>query len=486
MKRVLCLFLFVITLQGFSQQYPLFHANSKKLFNTPLVWDSSYSIRFDSVRWEGADSVYYNHTGLDHNSITSDSCMFWGGPQCQQQNVSWIGTRIEKKTSGLYTFYNRQQEALQFDFALPTGDSAIVYQDFWQIFRIISEGKDTATILGYQDSVMIFRISHRYLNGNPINSVLHQQHIRIGKTLGLTDFIRIDQFPGMLQMMTLRGNTNPDAGLVRMTNEFLYNHQPGDEIQFFESFSGSAGQPPFQKYTKQLFLSRIDTPDSLIYTVQVSVFEPGNPQQNMDTVRLAYYRYTVYAEIPFDYIDQTTPFVERKIAHRNYCGIPLWTYRIRPNPMMYCVTDNCWGTMDTGGPPPIEETIFVEGLGLYTHVYGIFGPPPMGFTSFFGIHYFKKNGIICGNEAILNIDEAADQSAAVSIYPNPVTDFLQIETKEPGTTQIWFTTLTGQELGTQTLHQPITAVDLREFAKGVYFLQITNSNRTYSVKVIKN
>jgi hypothetical protein len=475
-----------LSLQGFSQQYPLFNANSKKLFNTPLVWDSSYSIQFDSVRWEGADSVYYNHTGLEDNSIISDSCMFWGGPQCQQQNVSWIGTRIEKNPSGQYTFYNRQQEALQFDFALPTGDSAIVFQDSWQIFRIISEGKDTATILGYPDSVMIFRISHRYLNGNPINSVLHQQHIRIGKTLGLTDFIRIDQFPDMLQMMTIRGNTNPEAGLVRITNEFLYDHQPGDEIQFYESFSGSGGQPPFQRYTKHLFLSRTDTPDSLIYTVQVSIFEPGNPQQTVDTVSLAYYRYTVYAEIPFDYIDQTTSYVERKIAHKNYCGIPRWTYRIRPNPMAYCATDNCWGTMDTGGPPPIEETIFVEGLGLYTHIYGIFGPPPMGFSSWFGIHYFKKNGVICGNEAILNIDDVDNQSKEVSIYPNPAEDYLQIKLQNPVPTHIRISSVTGQILLKQTLNQAVTTIDLQGLAKGIYFLHYDKQNGTHTLKLIKN
>jgi len=486
MKQLFCFFLLILSITGFSQKYPLFTANSRKLFIPPLVWDTSFSIQFDSVRLEGADSVYYNHTGLDDNSITSDSCMFWGGPQCRQQNVSWIGTRIQQHPSGKYTFFTRQADTLTFDFSLPAGDSAVFYQDSWQVFRIISEGKDTASILGYPDSVMVFRISHHDLIGNPVNSALHHQQIRIGKNLGLTDFIRIDQFPGMLQMMTIRGNTNPDAGLVRITNEILYDHQAGDEIQFYESFSGFAGQPPFQQYTKHLFLSRIDTPDSIIYTVQVSVFEPGNPQQTQDTVRLAYYRYTIYAEIPFDYIDQTFPYIERKVYRKNYCGIPRWTYSIRPVPMAYCATDNCWGTMDTGGPPMMEETIFVEGLGLYTHTYGIFSPPPMGFSSFFGINYFKKNGIICGNEAILGIYNPDNQDIDVIIYPNPVEDYLQIKLQNPVTTHIRISSLTGQVLLSQTLNQAQTTLDLSELANGVYFLRYDNPNGTRTLKLIKH
>lgn len=485
MKYLHLVFLLLIIHALQAQEYKPFHAGSKKLFTSDLVPDTSFSIQFDSVRLAGVDSLYYNHTLIESIPVPSDSCMFWGGPFCQKQIMTWLGTPVRATPSGSYTFYTRTGDSLTVDFSLSPGDSAGIFQDNGQVFRLISEGKDTLTWLGFTDSVAIFRISHANQNGNPINSLLNQYPVYIGKQLGLITFFRVDQFPALIQPMSLRGNADPELGKTKITAASLYDHQPGDVIQYYESHSGFGPLAPWQRYTKHTFLSRTESPDSLIYSVQESFFEPGNPQQSEDTITLSYYRHTLYAELPFDRLDPSANYVERTLALRNYCGVPRWTYTLNPLYLSYCASENCWGMMDSGGPPDIQESILTEGLGLYHFSSGIFAPPPQGYSYQRSIHYFRKNGQTCGNEAVLSADAAGTPGISARLIPNPAGETVSVEAIGFRTAAIWLCSPDGKVISTTEMQNSRCDLSLSGLQNGLYFVRICTEKGVTNLKLLK-
>lgn len=484
--KYLNLFLFLLMLLNLqAQEYKPFHAGSNKLYlNTPYS-DSAFSIRFDTVIASGIDSLYYNHSLLDDIPVQSDTCMFWGGPSCRKQLNSWLGRKVKASPAGVYTFYPRNGDSLMLDFSLASGDTLVIYQDLMQRFRIIGEGKDTLTWLGFTDSVASFRLIHHHLNGNPIPSALQNYTLKIGKQLGLIQFFRIDQFPNLLQPMVLYGNSQPDLGKTIITGASLYDHHAGDVIQYYESHSGFGPQQAYQRYTKHQFLSRTETPDSLSYSVIETVFEPGNTQQSEDTVTLSYYKHAVFGSLPFDRIDQTTIFYDRYISMPEYCGIPRWTYTLQPGHLVYCAADTCWGQLDTGGPPLIEQTILVEGLGIYRFNSAVLYPPPQGYTYQRRIHYFKKDGLICGNEAVLSAETILATGISAQLIPNPAGDRVRVEASGFQTATIWLSSPEGRVITVTEMQDSRCDLSLNGLKNGIYFVRIFTEKGITNLKLLK-
>jgi hypothetical protein len=489
MKRILTIIFLLSVFLASAQDYKLFHAGSKKLFTNLPAEDSTYSIGYDSVRLIGGDSVYYNYTGIEDNWIQSDSCMFWGGPYCQQQNKpSWIGSRIISGNDNKYIFLTAQNDSLNLNFDLILGDSALIYQDVTQKFYLVYEGADTTTILGIADSARYFRISHQDASGIVINSALNNKKVIIGKIMGLAQFFRIDLFPQILQAFKLVGNTSPAAGLSRLTNEMLYDHQPGDVIQYCDMSSHPWGPPElnYTRYIKHIFLSRNETQDSLFYSVARIRFDMGSTLQTIDTIMLKYKKSDILAEVPYDKLDQGQSLVYKTLQKTNYCGLSLWTYTLSPGYLMYCADDNCWGSYDTQGPPAMGKTTYVCGLGLYIGQSSVTSPPPAGYSSFYGIVYFKKNGIICGNEEILGISEPLKPISHFSVFPNPAGDNLFIKTEMAENGSISMSNLQGQEILNITLDEPTIRIDISGLNPGIYLLKMISGRYVEIKKIVKD
>ncbi len=438
---------------------------------------------FDTVISTGNDSVYYHFLKLSDSYIISDSCFFWGGNECIQQNVSeWAGNKIIHNNSDLYTFFNLNKDSLIFHFSADMQDTALFYQDNTQKLFTVYKKSDTLTVLNNPDSARYYTIIHTDQNGDTISSPLNQYDIIIAKNHGLTQFFQIDSFPQILKPITLIGNISPAGGLFALTNEIIYDYQPGDEIQYYQYYHQSGGPPwnNFGKFVKHTILSKTLTADSLFYEVATEMFYTDSAQLVKDTIFIKFLRNETLAVIPFEKFDGST----KTLMLTDYCGINLWTYSENSfNSMIFCAYDTCWGSMDTGGPPPYTTKKYVAGLGMYYQVASVFSPPPVGYTTGSNIVYFKKNGIPCGQESFSGITEEENMTPSVNIFPNPAQDEIQITSTDQLQLLTLFS-LNGQRMFSAPLNSTTSTLNISHLADGMYFAQILLNDNTLIVKKI--
>lgn len=470
MKKLLLYLMILLSAQCLGQNYKLFNATSKKLFGNLPVPESTYSLSIESANEVGADSVYYNFFGLSSVEFISDTCEFWGGPYCKQQNVPvWAGKKIEFNNKYSYYFFNLNNDTLTFSFDKELDGPVPFFRDSIQEFSLFYEKDDTLTVLNKPDSARIFRIAHTDLDGNVIDSQLNGEHIIISKKFGLTQFFVIDSFPSVLKPLTLLGNSNPDAGFYQLTSEMVYNYQPGDEVQFNEKSHYEGYQPPwltFNRYRKLEFLERKETNDSLIYKVKQEIFYIDSAGLQTDTITKRYLRSKVIAQIPFEKFD----WRNRRLYQAGYCGQIRWTYSTDSyNDATYCAADTCWGSRDVPGPPEHRVTSTVFGLGIYDdnrYVEGLDG---------YHIHnkivYFKKDTVVCGNEVVMSIGEHHGFKHKISLSPNPASGVVQIITSgEP--IKIMLIDMTGNVRLIRFTSATELSLDVSLLNDGLYFVKV--------------
>jgi len=489
MKQILTITLLLLSILCFGQDYKLFNASSQKVYTNFPVPDSTFSIAFDSAALVGTDSVYYNFTqpGM---IITSQNCQFWGGPQCTKQDrQTWLGARIMYNNASIYNFFTLDGEMLSFDFSVSGEDSTLFFENQAEKFYITFEKADTLTVLNYADSVRIYTIIHTDASGSTINSTLNGEQIIVAKTLGLIQFLQVDAFPGILNPVYLIGNVSPDLGLAKLTNEILYEHSVGDEIQIRDYLNYNyPSSDNHERYIKYTFRSKTVTMDSISYQADRHVFDKGSSTSTNDIVELTYLRNEIITKLPYDYLKPEYYLATRKLYMNDYCGLNLWTYSVNQDRgLRYCSDENCWGSNDVPGPPPTEETIYTIGLGIFNNLYSdhaIATPPTSGYTLSQSVIYFKKNSISCGSEAILGIEENNPKRILLRVYPNPAEDFITIETSVTKESSVSINNLHGQEIYKQHLSDKLTRIDISNLKRGFYLVKLTTENSVLVEKII--
>jgi len=91
-----------------------------------------------------------------------------------------------------------------------------------------------------------------------------------------------------------------------------------------------------------------------------------------------------------------------------------------------------------------------------------------------------------GNDfyVIAGINE--QQESRLSIYPNPATDKITIETSAiPTKSQLSIMNLSSQEILTRQITEPKTQIDISNLPSGVYFVRLTNDKSVEVGKFIK-
>ena len=78
------------------------------------------------------------------------------------------------------------------------------------------------------------------------------------------------------------------------------------------------------------------------------------------------------------------------------------------------------------------------------------------------------------------------QETRLSLYPNPATDIITIETSATqAQCQLSILNLSGQELITRQITQPKTQIDVSALPSGVYFVRLTNERTVEVGKIVK-
>ncbi len=83
------------------------------------------------------------------------------------------------------------------------------------------------------------------------------------------------------------------------------------------------------------------------------------------------------------------------------------------------------------------------------------------------------------------IDEIPELNASISVYPNPVADFLNLEIKNAAGMKICFTlySMDGKVISTKQMDSDVAEIPMFGFAPSTYFLRV--SNKTQNLKTFK-
>ncbi|MBK6883606.1 MAG: T9SS type A sorting domain-containing protein [Flavobacteriales bacterium] len=453
------------------QDFRLFNAAGGYVFASTDVLPTTFSITYDSLTVVGSDTIIHIGKNFNGSDNSDELCPFWGQVCYHMSLPSVFGRSITHGSSGEYVFHNNNGADLLFDAQLPEGDTMTMYQDADQRFLLTRTGTDQLAVLGQIDSVRHFELIHQDLSGSPIGSPLNGVDISIGKELGLITFFAVDSFPIVLQPLVLLGMTSPPLGFHQITNEMVFDHQPGDEIQtHFWNYYYFAPLPPwlqpYNYYSTRTILSRQETADSLIYDVQYERFDFGGTTSVVAYQSIAYHKQTVIAEIPFDRFNGTSQGLNKA----DHCGVAFWEYYASPsNSLVFCAYDNCWGAYDTQGPPIVEFEHTVLGLGSF-NAYAQLISPDNGFDRGHQIVYFKKNGISCGNEITVSIAEGIGDPHLL-VAPNPTKGILSIGADLP-IEQVRIVDLQGRLILSTSMQTANGMLDLVAFPDGMYVLHV--------------
>ncbi len=487
MRNFIISTLLLFSVYSFSQDYQLFPNQYEKLFSITNTMESSFDLSFDSVISISDTVYYYNYKEIFDEYIISDSCIFWGGNYCYQQDKpSWIGSKIIMTENDQYLFFNAIGDTLRFNFQANSNTSQVFYEDETQSFQLEYLMSVYEFVVGEIDSIRIYKIIHYDNEGNIINSELNENPIQISKTYGLKNFFKVDQFPNQLQPLNLIGMSIPYFGFNHINQAMLHDHEIGDEIQYEEMRHRQEGSPDenYTKYTKYVFLNRWDANDSVHYLSQQTIHYKDSISQQIDTIIMSYSYMDTLAKIPFQKPNQSNYLFNKSINRQYFGELQLITYSLKDQYLVYCAEDNCWGPYDTNGPPRDLEIDYVIGLGLFNKSYHVSQPPPEGYYYHNRIIYFKKWDFIYGDDVILGFKDYS-VSTQLEVFPNPAKQ--RIFFKNPNQeilSEISIFDLSGKLIHTLTVNYKEYTWDCSQLEPGVYIYQSKTNGDSYRGKLI--
>lgn len=92
-------------------------------------------------------------------------------------------------------------------------------------------------------------------------------------------------------------------------------------------------------------------------------------------------------------------------------------------------------------------------------------------------------------KASLQIPQIVKQRVTVKAYPNPVTDFLTIESSLQGyvlTRILVFDINSGKKVKERTAHNEVEIIDLSDLPLGIYSVVVYQHEKTTTIKIMKN
>lgn len=431
-----------------------------------------YSLTFDSIQSRGQEICFFPFTTIRKNEVESELCQWWGSDHCfPHDKATWMGPKIKQGSDDQYVFYTAIGDSLSFDFNPSLNDSSLVFSnDTLQVFLHFI-GIENQMVLGVNDSVWQYRLKAYDNQGNRVNGVLNDLPIEIGKSFGLIRFLLVESFPMVQMPLELSGDENLQKGMYALTQGMIYDFQPGDEYQHSIYSAVSPGPPEnnYQYYQHFQVLQRNEDADSLYYQFLVTHYLPEADSQWTKTIDSSFYKHKIIKTLPYGEYDG----VKRAMALENW-DIPRWTYTVTEDQHLgYCPEENCWGSVDLGGPGGYFEDQYIVGVGESHHLYHV-GTTGGSYSSRGSVLvYFKKGNSEWGNKRVLSLAENLS-NIQVKVFPQPASNQFRVEVPvEMHNPVLRFTDLQGKLIATYTKpNGKQWMVDCSSWPSGVYQLQL--------------
>lgn len=458
------------------------------------------------MRASGSDIIYYPFHTVRGNYLSGSTLDSNGG--------SWLGKKVIQKTDGTFLFDNIWNDTVIIKTQAHTGDSWAFYTDTTLLHYLATvTSEDTMTVLGSLDSIKTIRINAYNGSGLDPTDSLNNFQVILSKNKGFVKVFDLQTFPYHSPDTTyVKGNdfyfdyisisswcfpsptvtyTNSIFKLIQMTNPTyaqLYDWNVGDvfENSTFTYSIPSEGNYPHTYYFDSIINKTIST-SGVQYTntgwkatmhIHPSAFYPG---VSFDPSLLRPYdTFSTTGLLTFS----NDLLIDTSVMPEEYNQKLLLYYF--PNDTTYCINSNRYQSVQAGpynygifcseASPTIQ--IYKTGLGLLKYNWNILGgsPPLMHDTT---LLYYVKSGIPCGHYTypspinyIAGINELNKPS--FTLFPNPTTDELTIQTNGTTPHTITLQNMLGQKVTTKQTTKQQETINVGNLPAGVYNVSITD------------
>lgn len=478
-------------LQLDAQNYQTIKSNQTHYFSQSIKL-YALATRTDSIEIFGNDSVFYSY-----NTVRRD----YSSPFCDYSlQAPWYGEMVVIKDNGINEFFNHLKEKISFDTRAVLLDSMLVYtySSGEKIYGIVVK-HDTESFLGFQDSVKTI-----LLHSEMANSQFHNQEVKISKNHGWISILPFFSFPnryfpeigyrggrvdGKITMaMDLIGMENPRLGITRLTNEEVFQLEVNDELQWFHTFIkyslgtlvtiNSWGES--QKLIKKTNISQ----DSLELTFQT---HKGIISNTLDTISMRVEHNSNYynRHLPEEYYLQNDS---------NLFGIHNFIILHRCGKIVEGSLGNYYGfAIDSNKTTLNDSTCILTSMDSVHYLKMLMKGVGLSFLhtdEYRGGHILTEielrshstDGDTCGILWLSGKKENSNPNFIV--YPNPSSQFINIETKSENEKSIFIYDLKGQLILKTKMQGSFKRIDINELDEGIYILKLINGNQHSHKKIV--
>lgn len=450
--------------------------------STIAFFDDQYGdikcVRIDSVK-NYTDSLLFpfsNIQDLDYDCFTPFG-------------VSWIGKKVIIQSNGYNVFFNKEHDSIKIKTNAILNESWIAYKLLDStIIKAEVIKHDTFSFLGQLDSIKTIKFQVYNKSMIPITHNLNNMSVLLSKKFGLVKTLNFVLFPNyesfyftnkQLQEYDLIGLSKPQIGIQNLKWFDVFDFQVGDEIHVLYNKSCWGGGDDYSITNKTInkYLSRIDYPDSIIYEIEVKRSEITT---RTDTSYFNYIHKTekllIKSNMVFDKLPGE-PIVGDNVAFAY--TMTNGSILSKTEPSVYeqiwpFFDDTCWANCCADGCFP-----------AYTYMKGLGGPYYWCDNFFFcgggeenELVFYKKGDKTWGNPLVVSGIQSLDFKDNIEIFPNPTKENVWIKTSlvnYPFT--FILIDLKGQTILNIQISSNSFCINMKDYAKGVYFYKITCNDK---------
>jgi len=483
MKKItiITLFSFYILCSSMAYNYQPVYSHRTALFTTQE--GQVKSMKIDSVKIDGADSVFYPMKNI--TQVLNSSCFTPYGP-------SWLGVKIAIN-SDWCVLRNRYGNEIRIWTAANTGYKWVAFNMNELYVEATVNKTEQLTFMGITDSVKTISFSAKIAICTcapqkvkaKISDEFDGLTIQISKHYGLLKSFNFNLFPfteentsvysSNWNQYQLVGMTKPALGLQNLTWQDTFDFQPGDEIHTIELSTPVMGSIPPSGYVyKRELITKYLSKTS--YTDSVKYYKEILERQN-DAVFSHYYtNETIIPRRDFDILPQL-PQIILNTAQSNYMYIDnnfivktMGTDETAINTGDF----SCWNRIisDAG-----SMGTYYKGLGgPYYDSMGLFGG---NYNNSFV--YYKKGTETWGTPLVISAlhNQHIDPEM---IYPNPTSGTVAVKLQNP---ELLYDFTLIDLSGRTILKSAITGLrnnlDLSTVNAGLYIYKLSTNGKVLSI-----
>ncbi len=419
--------------------------------------------------------------------------------QCYSANRStWIGQSIFQDNNGTEYFLNSDSDTIVIKPLDTIGSSWHLYNySNGNYIEGLVTGINQENFLGLSDSAKTIQLTVKNSSGNVIANILNGKQVKISRNYGFVQTFGFKNFPTDTTLFTLAGLSNPQVGIMNLTADSIYDFNVGDEFHHHRETNCSIGLTDKYYSIERVLLKSFSLNNDTVYYLT----ERCHRYEHYDFINSVFYHSILFDTVSLPYTISTnarlnkfsyqltdTPATSFQNTNNGFLEFYFDTThnsrfkKVTHEYYYYDNSSNCFSLVI--GQGIFLDKVFASGLGL---VYSTdYNSCQVGNGVFDSLVCYKKGSELWGQplncSALLAVKDY-DHQAEIILFPNPVSDYINLNIKGVNAGQQFHLTI--KNLMSQLVLErdfettSNTSLPVNDLTSGIYFLTVTSKEKIF-------